>query len=186
VRSQTRLPAAVRLVLAALAVVGVAALGACGGGGDDPAAAEADGGDDTGATTSTSAETGLPGSGDTSPPAAADGGPFCASIKGIQDLGAGGADTGDPAQVLAQNEAMLDLLDQATATVPDGAPADVERLFDDYSSVAEAIRVAGGDIDAAYAGLHEREPEVAARLFNATAHLPAFDYFANHCGIRFQ
>jgi hypothetical protein len=67
-----------------------------------------------------------------------------------------------------------------------GAPADVESLFDDYQMVADAIRLAGGDIDAAYAALQEREPQVAARLFNATAHLPAFEYFANHCGIRFQ
>ena len=123
---------------------------------------------------------------DAGPPASVDGGPFCTSIQAIQDLGAGGADTAAPEQVLAQNEAMLDLLDQATATVPAGAPAAVESLFDDYLSVADAIRSAGGDIEAAYAGLQEREPQVAARLFNATAHLPAFDYFARHCGIRFQ
>lgn len=185
-RTPTRLPVAVRLVLAASALLGLATLGACAGGGT-PAASEVDGGGD-GVTDDTTSSTGvgLPGSGDAGPPASVDGGPFCTSIRAIQDLGAGGADTGAPEQVLAQNEAMLDLLDEATATVPEGAPADVESLFDDYLSVAEAIRLAGGDIDAAYAGLQEREPQVAARLFNATAHLPAFEYFANHCGIRFQ
>ena len=180
-RSLPRLLAAVRLVLTAVALLGVVLLGACGGDGA-PEATELDGGD----TTPTSGGTGLPGSTDAGPPESVDGGPFCTSIQAIQDLGAGGADTGAPEQVLAQNEAMLDLLDQATATVPAGAPAAVESLFDDYLSVADAIRSAGGDIEAAYAGLQEHEPQVAARLFNATAHLPAFDYFARHCGIRFQ
>ena len=55
--------------------------------------------------------------------------------------------------------------------MPDGAPADVESLFDDYRAIAVAIGGAGGDIDAAYAALQEDQPELVARLFNATAHL---------------
>jgi hypothetical protein len=166
-------------------VVGLATLGACGGGDDPPAAT--DEGDDlaTDETTSTSAAAGLPGS-DGGPPASVDQGPFCTSVQGIQNLGAGGSETGAPEEVLAQNEAMLDLLDEATATVPAGAPADVESLFDDYARIAEAIGEAAGDIDAAYAAIQEQEPELAARLFNPTAHLPAFEYFSNHCGISFQ
>jgi hypothetical protein len=151
-----------------------------GGGGDDTTATTVA---DSSSTTAAPSGGGLPGEGEG---ALLDTGPFCTSIKGIQDLGAGGAETGAPDQVIAQNEAMLDLLDEATATVPEGAPADVESLFDDYQQIARAIGAAAGDIDAAYAAIERDQPEVAARLFNPTAHLPAFDYFANHCGIRFQ
>ena len=179
-----RPPAAARLALAAIALAAAVALGACGG--DDTPAASAEGDDlATGDTTTTSGAAGLPGEGDGSP-SSVDQGPFCSSVLGIQNLGAGGAETGAPEEVLAQNEAMLDLLDEATANVPAGAPADVESLFDDYKRIAEVIGEAAGDIEAAYAAIEQHEPELAARLFNATAHLPAFEYFANHCGISFQ
>jgi hypothetical protein len=111
-------------------------------------------------------------------------GSFCASIQGIQALSGTDAQGATPEQVLVQNEQLLDLLDAAAASVPDGAPADVEALVDDYRSIAEAIGAAGGDVDAAYAAIQAERPELAARLFNETAHLPAFDYFASQCGIR--
>jgi hypothetical protein len=173
-----------RRPLALLAVVAVA-LAACGGtGGDGGEAAPT-----TVTTSVTSSSTpsptgGLPGDGGSAPgPGAA--GPFCSSIAGIQGLGADEAAGATPEQVLAQNEAMLDLLDEASANVPEGAPADVESLFDDYRTIAVAIGSAGGNVEAAYAAIEQDEPDLAARLFNPTAHLPAFEFFANHCGIRF-
>ena len=169
------------LVVATL-LAGVS-LGACGGGGGDDAAAETTI-DPTEASTTTSVEVGFPGEG--GPVGTINPSPFCTTIQSLQGLGAGGATTGAPEQVLAQNEAMLDLLDEAAASVPEGAPADVESLFDDYRAIAVAIGGAGGNIDAAYAAIQEDQPELAARLFNATAHLPAFEFFARHCGIRFQ
>ena len=179
--SRHRAASAVGLVL--VAVLAGASLGACGGGGDDATAETTF--DGNASTTSTTGDVGLPGDGEGSV-GTIDQGPFCTSIQAFQGLGAGGATTGAPEQVLAQNEEMLDLLDEATATVPDGAPADVESLFDDYRAIAVAIGGAGGDVEAAYAAIQEHQPALAARLFNATAHLPAFEYFANHCGIRFQ
>jgi hypothetical protein len=166
---------------AALVLLAIASVGACGGGDDegtDDTVADASdivAGDTSSSTTTT-----------TGPVGTITPGPFCASIASLQGLGTGGATAGGPEEVLAQNEAMLDLLDEATATVPDGAPADVEALFDDYRAIAVAIGGAGGDIDAAYATIQEQQPELAARLFNETAHLPAFEFFVNHCGIRFQ
>lgn len=175
--ARTRRRTASVLVLAVLVTV---SLGACGGGGDDETEGTlADGGDAVTVDSSTTTTT-------TGPAGTIAPGPFCASIAGLQGLGAGGATTGGPEEVLAQNEAMLDLLDEASATVPEGAPADVESLFDDYRAIAVAIGGAGGDIDAAYANIQETQPELAARLFNETAHLPAFEFFVNHCGIRFQ
>jgi hypothetical protein len=185
VTSLTRRRAASGTRLLLVAMLAVAGLGACGGGGGDDATAETTlGPDETTTTTTTAPAGGLPG--DEGPVGTIAEGPFCASIASLQGLGAGGATTAAPEQVLAQNEAMLDLLDEAAATVPDGAPADVESLFDDYRAIAVAIGGAGGDVDAAYAAIQRDDPELAGRLFNETSHLPAFEYFANHCGIRFQ
>ncbi len=169
------------LVLVTAALV----LAACGGDGDDGAdAAPTTGPPATSTTTATEGGSGLPGAGE-GPPGTVAAGPFCDSIAGIQGLGAGEAAGGTPELVLAQNEAMLDLLDEASANVPPGAPADVESLFDDYRTIAVAIGSAGGDVEAAYTAIQRDEPELAARLFTETAHLPAFEFFANHCGIRF-
>jgi hypothetical protein len=168
------------LVLAAAALV----LAACGGGGDDGADAAPTTAAPATSTTTTSEGTGLPGAGE-GPPGTIAAGPFCDSIAGIQSLGAGDAAGGTPEQVLAQNEAMLDLLDEASANVPAGAPADVESLFDDYRTISVAIGSAGGDVESAYAAIQRDDPELATRLFTETAHLPAFEFFANHCGIRF-
>lgn len=179
VPSRRRLSCAVALVVTLLAGAG---LGACGGGADDATAETTLSSDPSAPTTAPGG--GLPGDGD--PVGPVQPGPFCTSIQALQGLGDGGATTGAPEQVLAQNEAMLDLLDEAAASVPAGAPADVESLFDDYRAIAVAIGGAGGDIDAAYAALQEQQPEVAARLYNESAHLVAFEYFANNCGIRFQ
>ncbi|MGH9275585.1 MAG: hypothetical protein ACRDZU_13140 [Acidimicrobiales bacterium] len=178
----TRHHAASAVGLLAVALLTGASLGACGGGGDD---GTADTTLDRNTSTTTAGDGGLPGA-DEGSVGTIDQGPFCTSIQSLQGLGAGGATTAAPEQVLAQNEAMLDLLDEAAASVPDGAPADVESLFDDYRAIAVAIGGAGGDVDAAYDNIQEHQPEVAARLFNATAHLPAFEYFANHCGITLQ
>ncbi len=162
-----------RRLFAAAAVALIAGVGgtACGGQGDSPSAATQPGGQDvvTGDT--------LP---ETSPDA-----PFCTSIGAIQGLGAGQPAAATREKVLAQNEQLLDLLDEASAVVPDGAPADVEALFDDYRTIAQAIGAAGGNVDAAYQTLQETDPAVAARLFKATAHLPAFEFFARRCNIRF-
>ncbi len=169
------------LVLATAALV-LAACGGGGGGGDD--AAPTTGAPAT-STTTAAGGTGLPGAGE-DPPGPATEGPFCDSIQGIQGLGAGEAAGAAPEQVLAQNEAMLDLLDEASANVPAGAPAAVEALFDDYRTIAVAIGTAGGDVEAAYTALQRDEPELAGRIFNDDAHLAAFAFFADHCGIRFE
>jgi len=163
-------------------LLAAASLGACGGGGDDATAETTVA--PTASSTTTSDDGGLPG--DEGPVGTVNPSPFCTTIQSLQGLGAGGATNGAPEQVLAQNEAMLDLLDEAAASVPEGAPADVESLFDDYRAIAVAIGGAGGDIDAAYAAIQANQPDLAGRLFNETAHLPAFEYFANHCGTRFQ
>jgi hypothetical protein len=150
-------------------------LGACGGG-------------DDGAAPTTSAEVVevVPSTTVTTGPLL-DNGTFCTSIQGIQALSAGpqveGAATVE--QVLAQNEQLLDLLDEASASVPEGSPFDVEALFDDYRVVAQGIGAAGGDVEAAYAALQTSSPEVMARLVNPSAHLPAFEFFTTHCGIKF-
>jgi hypothetical protein len=182
-------PARGRATLIVLALLGLLAGSACsgdGGGARAETAAESGDGVITGDSTSTSqrpASPDLPGTGDETP---AGQGPFCDSIAAIQGLGGGEARTATPEQVLAQNEQMLDLLDEAAASVPEGAPADVESLFDDYRRIAEAIGEAGGDTDAAYTTIEAADPALAARLFNPTAHLPAFEFFARDCGISFQ
>lgn len=180
-------PARRRAAVVVLALLGLLAGSACSGdGGGATAEPAADAGDDviTGDSSTTSQPpASLPGTGDEAPGGR---GPFCDSIAAIQDLGGGEAGTATPEQVLAQNEQMLDLLDEAAASVPEGAPADVESLFDDYRRIAEAIGEAGGDTDAAYTAIEAADPALAARLFNPTAHLPAFEFFARDCGISFQ
>lgn len=164
--------------LAALVAVAVVSVAGCGG-------ATQDAGDPTTTTTATDGAGLVTGDSSTTTTSGepVDRGPFCTSIQAIQNLGSRSAGTATPEEVLAQNEQLLDLIDEATATVPDGAPADVERLFDDYRAIAQAISQANGDIDAAYAALQRDEPELTARLVNPTAHLPAFEFFADRCGI---
>jgi hypothetical protein len=172
----TALPTRPALALVVLAIAAAAAVGACGGGGADGEVAP---------TTTTAAGPEVT-SGDASTTTQATvGGPFCTSVQAIRDLG-GDAAAATPADVLAQNEQLLDLLDEASASVPDGAPADVEGLFDDYRTIAQAIGAAAGDVDAAYASIQASDPALAARLFNPTAHLPAFEFFEGACGVSLQ
>ncbi len=166
-----------RSLLLATVALGLAA---CGSGGDGAAPTT----EASSPSSTTATSRGLPGDGE-APLDSVPEGPFCESIAAIQGLGAGEAAGGTPEQVLAQNEAMLDLLDEASASVPAGAPADVESLFDDYRTIAVAIGGAGGDVEAAYAAIQRDEPQLATRLFAESAHLPAFEFFANHCGTRF-
>jgi hypothetical protein len=168
-----------RRVAIALLAAGAFGLGACGGdGGDDPAAAGQPDSDQGAGTSLLSTTT-------SGPSTALDQSTFCTSIRGIQGLGgdAGGA---VPEQVLAQNEEMLGLLDEAQASVPEGAPSDVASLIDDYRKIGEAIGAAGGDVNAAYAAIQGSDPNLAARLVDASAHLAAFQFFADRCGVTLQ
>lgn len=156
-----------RFVAASLLLVSaLVALGGCGG--DDGGGADAAGASDGGAD-------------DTEP--ALDQSPFCVTIRSLEDMG-NEPDSGDgtPEEVLAQNDEIIRLLEDATATAPDDAPADVQSLFDDYMVLSQAITTSGGDTDAAFAALQADEPELMARLAQPDAHTEAFTFFSERCG----
>jgi hypothetical protein len=109
--------------------------------------------------------------------------PFCVTIRSLEAMGTE-PDAGDatPEAVLAQNEEIITLLDEATASAPDDAPADVQALFDDYQVLSDAITAAAGDTEAAFATLSTDQPELMARLAAADVHKEAFTFFAERCG----
>lgn len=151
---------------AGLAVLLPLAVAACGGDGDGDrdAPAQAASGDDASAATSTTL----------------DPSPFCVTIRSLEALGSEPSSApATPAEVLAQNASVISLLDEATASAPADAPADVQALFDDYSIVSEAVAAASGDTAAAYAALSRDDPELTTRL---SAHDEAFAFFAQRCG----
>jgi hypothetical protein len=150
------------------AVVVLALLPACGG--DDK------GSDDKGsdaATDTTADGTGVE----------LDQSPFCVTIRSLEALGSEpAAGTGTPEEVLAENDRVIALLDEATASAPEDAPADVQALFDDYQMLSAAITAAAGDTAAAFATLTTDQPELMARLAGGNLHEEAFTFFAQRCG----
>jgi hypothetical protein len=133
------------------------------------------GGDD-GKEPGASPETTVP-----SPTFIGDGSTFCNAMLGVGHVG------GDPdataEEVLAANDTLMGFLDEAQATAPGDAPADFEALLDDYRAATEAIAEAQGDVDAAFAALERRSPELVQRLGSATSHQAAYDFLVDRCGI---
>lgn len=152
-----------------IALLGVFTLAACGGGGDAPSKADAPTDGREGATGVTAAPL--------------DQTSFCVAIRALEALGSADATAaGTPAEVLAQNSRLAELIDEAAANAPADAPADVQHLVDDYVVLSDAIAAAGGDSEAAMATLRTEEPELVARFSRADAHKEAFTFFAERCG----
>jgi hypothetical protein len=152
------------LVVAALSL---ATLGGCGGGG--------------GASGDGQAATG--GQRVTTTTAPRDKSPFCVAIRKLEALGSDQAPAaGTPAEVLAQNAKLAALIDQAAASTPSDAPADVQALIADYRVLSKAIDAAGGDTAAAFSALGTSDPALTARLGQADAHRASFVFFAERCG----
>lgn len=155
--------------LVLLAAGSVVVLAACSGGSDKG------GGDDAGPA--------VTGTGDERTTTTLDQSPFCVTIRAFEDLGSQpDAAASTPDAVLAQNAQMTALLDEATASAPDDAPADVQAMFDDYQALSDAITAAAGDTAAAFATLTTDQPELAARLEQQEVHKEAFTFFADRCG----
>ena len=81
------------------------------------------------------------------------------------------------------NASVASLLDEATASAPEDAPADVQALFDDYRVVSEAIVAAKGDTEVASEALARDHPDVLGRLGDTAAYDDAFAFFVDRCGI---
>jgi len=155
----------------------LALLGACSSDGDDSAPASTTGLPGTTASPAPPPPTVL-----TVPegPRPGEGSTFCTSMLQIGTLGAG-ADA-QPADVLAVNEELLDLLGEAQATTPEESPPAIDLLIDDFRAVAIALADAAGDVDAAYATLAEQDPEAYARFTQSGARDEAYEFLALHCG----
>lgn len=163
-----------RLVLA-LALLSVVT-GGCGNDGD--------GGD--AATTTTVRSTGGSSSSTSTTSTTLDRSAFCENLRALEGLGgAEGQRDGDPAEVVAQAEQMLDLLDEIQTNVPDDAPAVVASVIDDLRAIADAVGAAAGDVDAAYAAIQSNDPALWSRLQDPSTHRAAFDFFAARCGTAF-
>lgn len=148
--------------------VALAALSACSGS------------DDATSTTTSSPTTSVDPDA-TTPTFVGDGSAFCDAMLGVGQIG-NSADAA-PAEVLADNEQLLALLDEAQANTPADAPADLDALLDDYRAASQAIAAAGGDVDAAFAALEEESPDVFARLSSSTSHEAGFTFLIERCGI---
>lgn len=162
----------IRRTLSCAFLVGAGALvgAACSGGGDDgagPTSSSTVDRTDAGPSTTTTIEEG----------------PFCDSVRALAALDSTSPADGSPQEVLAQNEQMLDLIDEAAAAAPTDAPPDVQALFDDFHAIGEAIATAGGDVEQAYATLAEADPELTDRLTDPGAHMDAVGFFAVRCGV---
>lgn len=110
-----------------------------------------------------------------------DGSPFCAAMLGIGQIG-GDAESA-PEQVLADNQALAALLDEAQANTPEDSPPDLDALIDDYRAASQAIVDAGGDVEAAFAALQLEAPDVVARLGSSTSHEDAYAFLVDRCGV---
>lgn len=155
-----------RRIVLVLALGAMAPLAACGGGDD---ASKGDGSTDDEAATVTTEDP-------------RDQSPFCVAIRALEAMGSDDAAVaGTPAEVLAQNAQLTELIDEADANAPADAPADVQSLIDDYAAFADAIDAAAGDRDAAIATLTTDDPELLARFAQADAHGEAFTFFAQRC-----
>lgn len=112
-----------------------------------------------------------------------DGSPFCKAIRSLGELSSAPAEgDGSADEVMRQSEALVALVDDATATAPDDAPGEVQVLFDDYRALADAIAAAAGDTAAAFEALGAASPAVAERLGRADAYERAFEFFTERCG----
>ncbi|MEQ1786414.1 MAG: hypothetical protein ABL966_05130, partial [Acidimicrobiales bacterium] len=145
-------------------LVALGAIGGCGGSDDD----------DARTTTTVDPDA-------TTPSFVGDGSAFCDAMLGVGQIGSS-ADAA-PAEVLADNEELLALLDDAQANTPTDAPPDFDALLDDYRAASQAIAVAGGDVEAAFATLEQESPEVFARLSSSTSHEAGFTFLVERCGI---
>jgi len=143
----------------------VLAAGACSGGDDAPAMSGA-------GTTASTAPT---------PTFTGDGSAFCDAMLGIGQVGGDAGAT--PNEVLADNEALAVLLDEAQANTPEDAPPDFDALLDDYRAASLAIVEARGDADAAFAALQRDSPDVVKRLGSSTSHAAAYAFLVTRCGI---
>ena len=108
------------------------------------------------------------------------GGTFCTSMLRLGSLSAG--PDAAPADVLALNEELLDLLGEAQATTPEESPLAIDVLIDDFRAVALALADSGGDVDAAYAALAIDDPDTFARFSESGARDEAYEFLAVHCG----
>lgn len=95
----------------------------------------------------------------------------------------GGKADATPEEILADNQRLAGLLDEAQTNTPEDAPADFDALLDDYRATSEAIRDADGDVDAAFAALAEDAPDVIQRLSSSKSHPGAYDFLVDRCGI---
>ena len=171
------------IAVLALALVGLVAVPACGGQGDDDGSAATSALDGGAGVATDGTSTTIQPAGD----APGAGGPFCTSIEGIRDLGADGAAEATADEVLAQNEQLLDLLDDA-----DGIRA--RRTLQRTSRRCSTTTARWPRPSARRRGMSmprtrpwsDQDPALAARLFNESAHLPAFEFFASRCGIRLE
>jgi hypothetical protein len=150
------------------ALAGGALLGAgCGGDGHVDGPGKSTSGDEARADTTTTLDTS----------------PFCVTIRSLEALGSEPSAAGaGPSEVLTQNASVASLLDDAAASAPDDAPADVQALFDDYRLVTDAIVATSGDTSAAYEALNRDHPGLLDRLGQPDAHREAFAFFADRCG----
>ena len=110
-----------------------------------------------------------------------DGSAFCDAMLGVGTIEPAADAT--PADVLAENERLLELLGEAQVNTPEDAPPDFDALLDDYRAAAEAIADANGNVEAAFVTLSEEAPEVVARLGSSTSHAAAYDFLVARCGI---
>ena len=143
----------------------MAAMAACSG--DDPEVESS-----SAETTETTAPT---------PTFVGDGSAFCDAMLGIGQIDRPPGST--PEDVLEGNAQLAAIVEEALATVPEDAPADVDALLADYLTATEAIAAAGGDVDAAFATLEVQSPGVVDRLGSSSSHQEGYDFLIDRCGI---
>ena len=105
-----------------------------------------------------------------------DGSPFCDAMIALGQIGMGAT----AEDVLAANEELVGLLDEAQANTPADAPSDLDALIDDYRAASDAIAEHEGDLDAAYESL---SPDVVARLSANDSHPEAYEFLVDRCGL---
>ncbi len=109
-----------------------------------------------------------------------DGSSFCDAMLGVGKVERQAGDT--RAQVMADNEELMSLLDEAQANTPEDAPPDFDLLLDDYRAAALAIAASGGDVDKAFEALTADSPAVVRRLGSSRSHQPAYEFLVERCG----
>lgn len=114
-------------------------------------------------------------------PVTGDDSAFCDAMLGLGRIG--GDPTATPDQVLADNQVLVTLLDEAQANTPGDAPPDLDSLIDDYRAASQALVAAGGEVEAAFAALQRDAPDVVARLGSSSSHVEAYDFLVARCGI---